>query len=147
MDICVADLFLVCNYGILPAWALLMIAPESNWTRWVVHSAAIPLLLAAAYVFCLASVPAMLEGGSFATLEGVMKLFADPWLVLAGWIHYLAFDLFVGAWECRDASRREIPHRYVVPCLIMTLMLGPIGLAMYLAVRAVKRGAWVLDEA
>ena len=69
------------------------------------------------------------------SLEGVMRLFASPWLVLAGWLHYLAFDLFVGAWLTRDASRNGIRHVLVVPCLIATLLAGPIGLGSYLVLR------------
>ena len=55
-------------------------------------------------------------------------LFTSPHAVLAGWIHYLAFDLFVGAWEVRDARRHGLSHWMVVPCLALTLMLGPFGL-------------------
>jgi hypothetical protein len=57
-------------------------------------------------------------------------------LLLAGWVHYMAFDLFIGAWETRDARRAGVPHLMVVPCLILTFMLGPIGLLVYLALRA-----------
>jgi hypothetical protein len=54
---------------------------------------------------------------------------------LAGWIHYLAFDLFVGAWEVRDAQRQGIHHLLVIPCLLATLMAGPAGLALYWLLR------------
>ena len=63
-------------------------------------------------------------------------LFANPWLLLAGWIHYLAFDLFVGSWEVRDARERGIPHLLVVPCLVMTFLFGPAGWLLYALVRA-----------
>ena len=59
-----------------------------------------------------------------------------PWLLLAGWIHYLAFDLFVGSWEVRDAQERGIPHLAVVPCLLLTFMFGPAGWFLYNLVRA-----------
>jgi hypothetical protein len=67
-----------------------------------------------------------------------MRLFTQPGIALAGWIHYLAFDLFVGAWEVRDASRHGVPHRVVVPCLVLTFLLGPSGLLAYLALRGVR---------
>ena len=54
-----------------------------------------------------------------------------------GWIHYLAFDLFVGAWEVRDAQARGIHHLLVIPCLFLTLMAGPGGLLLYWAIRIV----------
>lgn len=131
---CVADVYLICNYGILPAWALLVAAPRSVWTHRVVHSMLLPLLLASVYIAAFLANDEPLRG-DFGTLEGVMKLFTEPWIVVAGWVHYLVFDLFVGAWEVRDAERSGIRHLYVVPALLFTLMLGPVGLAMYLLLR------------
>ncbi len=52
-------------------------------------------------------------------------------LLLAGWIHYLAFDLFVGSWEVSDAHAQGIHHLLLVPCLLATFMVGPAGLALY----------------
>ena len=68
------------------------------------------------------------EGG-FSSLAGVRTLFDNPWALLAGWTHYLAFDLFIGGWEVRDAQRRGIPHLLVVPALVLTFLFGPAGLA------------------
>jgi len=143
---CPFNVFLYCNYGVLPAWALLMMAPGSVWTRRVVHSPLIPLVLAVIYVAALVVNPDSPEGAGFSSLEGVMALFTSPWLVLAGWVHYLVFDLFMGAWEVRDAARRGVRHAFVVPCLFFTFMLGPVGLAMYLLVRAASVGEWTLVE-
>ena len=66
---------------------------------------------------------------------------ADPWLLLAGWIHYLAFDLLVGAWEARDARERGIPHLFVVPSLILTFLFGPAGWLLYLGIRSRARSS------
>jgi hypothetical protein len=143
---CPFTIFLYCNYGVLPAWALLMMAPDSIWTRRLVHSALVPLLLATVYVAALVINPDNPEGASFGSLEGVMALFSGPWIVLGGWVHYLVFDLFIGAWEARDAARRGIRHLFVVPCLFFTLMLGPVGLGMYLLLRAATTREWLLEE-
>ena len=75
-----------------------------------------------------------------------MAAFTSPHAALAGWIHYIAFDLFVGAWEVRDARRRGIPHGWVLPALFLTLMAGPLGLLFYLLVRFARTGATGLDE-
>lgn len=130
--------FLICNYGVLPAWALLILAPKWQGTQTIVQAIWIPLLLGGVYTFYLfnglnsTSAP---EGGSMATLPGLMILFSSPTAVLAGWIHYLAFDLFVGAWVVRDSHRRDLKHVYVIPCLIAVLMAGPFGLLAYLLLR------------
>jgi hypothetical protein len=133
---CVFDVFLVCNYGVLPAWGLLMISPSSDWTKRLVHSGLVPLVLGTVYLWAMVANPDALEGAGFTTLDGVMALFTSPWVALAGWVHYLIFDLFIGAWEVRDAQRHGIRHAFVVPCLLLTLMLGPVGLGMYLLLRA-----------
>ena len=138
--------FVVCNTGVLPFWALLAVAPRWPWTQRLVHALWVPCVLAVGYAWALFSnTPA--EGGSFSSLPGVMVLFAQPHAALAGWIHYLAFDLFIGAWEVRDAQRRDIPHVWVLPCLFFTLMAGPLGLLLYLGVRGLRSGEAGLAEA
>ncbi len=138
--------FLVCTYGVMPAWLLLAFAPTWPWTQRLVHSLLIPLLLVPVYVGGLVLSGGGPEGSGFGTLLGVMALFTDPLTVLAGWVHYLIFDLFIGAWEVRDAHRRAVPHGYVIPCLFLTLMVGPVGLAAYLLLRLVLLGKWRLAE-
>lgn len=141
------NLFLFFNNGILLAWLLLVFAPGWPSTQRIVHSFAIPLIIAVAYLFAVASGSGESEeGASFFSLPGVMLFFANPWSALAGWLHYLVFDLFVGAWEVRDSRRRGIPHLWVVPCLFFTLMLGPIGLGLYAALRRLKGGGLSLEE-
>lgn len=106
----------------------------------------IPGLLAVLYAALIAARWGGAEGG-FSSLADVRKLFADPWLLLAGWVHYLVFDLFIGAWEVRDAGRLGIPHLLVVPCLVLTFLLGPVGLLLYGIVRAVRTRRLLVDEA
>jgi len=139
-------LFRLCNLAVLPAWLLLAVAPRSRWTTWIVHSMLVPCVLGTVYVATFVLGPAAPDGGSFATLAGVMTLFTSPHVALAGWVHYLVFDLFVGAWEVRDAERLGIPHLVVVPCLAFTFLLGPSGLLAWAAVRWAMRGAIELRE-
>ena len=139
--------FLVCNYGVLPAWLLLAAAPKAPITSAVVHATWIPLVLAAVYAGGMATAPPPPEGASFFTLGGVQLFLSQPHGALVGWVHYLAFDLFVGAWEVRDAARRGINHLIVIPCLLFTLMLGPIGLGLYAIVRFTTGHGAALEEA
>lgn len=139
------DLFPFFNFGVLPAWALLVLAPRWRWTQRLVHSAVVPVALATAYLVLLlsAEVP---EGAGAGSLDEVLRLFASPQLALVCWIHYLVFDLFIGAWIVRDAARRGISHLAVVPCLLLTLMIGPVGLLLYLVLRLALRQVATLDE-
>lgn len=128
-------IFAICNNGVLPAWLLLAFAPSWSWTQRIVHQLWIPVLLGCVYLGVFLTSPGFPAGGGFSSLDGVMTLFTSPHFALVGWVHYLVFDLFIGAWEVRDARRRGIPHWFVVPCLALTLMLGPIGLLAYLVLR------------
>ncbi len=132
-----ASLFALANPLALLGWALLVLAPRWRGTRAVVLSGTLPLGLAGAYGALIATHylgPHGGEGG-FGSLAQVAALFRDPWALLAGWVHYLCFDLAVGAWETRDAHRRGVPHWALVPCLALTFMLGPLGLLLYSGVR------------
>jgi hypothetical protein len=142
--------FTIANNAILPFWLLLIVAPRWRGTDWAVHSVAVPVVLGFAYLWLLLRLTwggEAMPGSSFFSLAGVMALFASPVAVTMGWIHYLVFDLFVGAWIGRDAVRRAIPHWMVAPCLIVTLFIGPVGLLLYFLVRrATRRGGFLLSE-
>lgn len=144
-------IFAVANNGILLFWLLLIVAPGWRGTQMLVHSIAIPVILGLTYLWLFSSPfiigPPLPEGGSFFSLSGVMTLFQSPVALTAGWIHYLVFDLFVGAWETRDARRRGFPHWLLIPCLVATLMVGPIGLMLYLLFRALLgKGGFTISE-
>ena len=126
-------IFAAANATALLSWIWLAIAPRWIWTRRIVQTA-IPLLLSAAYLALIVAFFGQADGG-FGSLAEVMKLFANPNAALAGWIHYLSFDLFVGAWETRDAQKRGVSHLLVLPCLALTFLFGPVGFLLYFIVR------------
>ena len=128
-----AETFTFVNLTVLPAWLMLIVLPRWKWTR-IVAAYAVPAALAVVYLTLLVMNKPP-EGAGFGSIEQVERLFSSQWLLLAGWIHYLAFDLFIGAWEVRDAWRLNIRHWFVVPCLVLTFLIGPVGLAAYFIVR------------
>ena len=146
-----ALMFKLLNYSVLPFWALLIFLPISKITDLLVHSVLAPILLGVIYAWLLASAiygaPPVPEGAGFSSLEGVAKLFSVERALVAGWAHYLVFDLFIGAWEGRDAQRVGLNHFILIPCLLLTLLVGPIGLLAYLIARGMAgRGGWSLFE-
>jgi hypothetical protein len=138
--------FSMASTVVLPGWLLLVFAPRWRHTARLVCAVLIPGLLAVLYAALIAARWGGAEGG-FSSLADVQKLFADPWILLAGWVHYLVFDLFIGAWEVRDAGRLGLPHLLVVPCLVLTFLFGPAGLLLYGIVRAVRTRRVLVDEA
>ena len=123
-------------------WLALVAAPL-NRRALVVAARIVAALLCGGYavllVRALAFGPGAPEGAGFGSLDGVAALFSQRGALLAGWVHYLAFDLFVGSWEVEDAGRRGMPHWLVLPCLFLTLMAGPVGLLLYLLLSTTRR--------
>jgi hypothetical protein len=130
-------IFSIANSTALLGWLILILAGRLRWAAALVTGMLIPLLFAILYAGLIGAHWGETQGG-FSTLAGVAALFANPWLLLAGWIHYLAFDLFVGSWQVRDAANHQIPHLMVIPCLILTFLFGPAGLLLYSALRFAK---------
>jgi hypothetical protein len=123
-------LFTLAHAIAMPAWACLLLAPAWDvGTRRYAGQIA-PAALAVLYLALLLT-GAPVEGGGFGSLDQVAALFRDRHTVLAGWVHYLCFDLLIGGWQVRDARRRGLPHLAVVPCLLGTLLFGPIGWLSY----------------
>ena len=140
------DLFSAANLIALIGWVALALLPFWRGSQ-MVAAVIIPLLLCAAYAaLIISNLGGSPEGASFSTLEGVKTLFTLDVMVLVGWLHFLAFDLFIGAWEARAAKRQGIPHLLLLPCLFFTFMFGPAGLLLYFIIRTVKaRGIPALD--
>jgi hypothetical protein len=129
------QIFSLCGALVLPGWLLLVFLPRWRWTARLVCPVIIPLVLAVVYLWLVATNFGR-TSGDFNSLAGVAQLFQNPKALLAGWIHYLAFDLFIGSWEVRDAQRVGLHHLLVVPCLVLTFLFGPVGLLLYFALRA-----------
>jgi hypothetical protein len=126
-----AQVFQYANTAALLSWLTLLVQPKraAPVLRFVV-----PVAMGVLYVWALATAPANPDGG-FGSLAQVKALFTVDRAVLAGWVHYLAFDLFVGCWAVLDAQERGVRYLLVVPCLVLTFMFGPVGLLLYLVVR------------
>lgn len=130
--------FSIANALALLMWVALVFLP-----RWPALLAAILYLgvglLSAAYAVFLITVVAGIvpggEGGNFSSIEGVRQIFASDAGVTIGWIHYLAFDLFVGLWIARDADAKDFSRLVQAPILFATLMAGPLGLVLWLLIR------------
>lgn len=128
-------LFKIANMSVMPAWLLLVVLPKHKVTKLVVHSYLYPFILGIVYAFLI--VPALFSGGEggMGSVADLQVGFQNGWVLVGAWIHYLIFDLFIGAWESRDAQAKGISHWLLIPCLVLTLFAGPIGLMVYLAIR------------
>lgn len=128
-------LFLICTYGVVPAWWLLTFAPKWKWTDKIVQQLWIPALLACLFVILLITKNPRPPGADLWSLNGLELIYSRPDAVLISWLHFLTLDLFVGAWQVRDSIRLKIHPLLVAPCLFLTFAAGPMGLLLYFIVR------------
>lgn len=128
------QLFQIANPLALLGWLALVASPLAPRLAQAVAGAAVPLLLSLAYAGLVLAFWWEAPGG-FGSLPEVQALFTHPSIALAGWLHYLAFDLFLGAWEVRTARSEGIPHWAVIPCLVLTFLFGPAGLLAFAILR------------
>ncbi len=138
-----ADLvFAIANWLALGGWLALALAPLKR-NALVLAARIAAASVAAIYVLLLARGLAMggglPEGAGFDTLDGVIALLSRREAMLGAWIHFLAFDLFVGSWMAADAPKAGVPHWLLLPLLGLTLMAGPAGLVLYLLLAAAFR--------
>ena len=125
------------NLVALAGWVALLVSlfvARMQRPIWSATRFAIPGLLAVGYLVLIVGGVGDTEGGGFGSIAQVRALFASDAALAAGWLHYLAFDLFVGTWIAEDRSGR-VPALLVVPCLALTFLFGPVGLLLYLLFR------------
>lgn len=135
-------LFQLATFAALFGWLVLAVAPLRRAVAVAVARWAAAVLCGTYAVLLFRALGSGGGVGAFAqmgTLDGVVALFKVREAILVGWIHYLAFDLFVGSWIVADAPARRVPHWLVLPCLLLTLMAGPVGLLTYLLLRSVRQ--------
>lgn len=131
-------IFSLASSVALPCWlalALSLLFPPTR--RWIlpVTGALVPALFAAAYVVLIRTGFEEAPSGGFGSIEQVRALFASDAALVAGWLHFLAFDLFIGTWIVRTGLAKRLPRVFLFACLPPTFMLGPVGLLMFFGVR------------
>jgi hypothetical protein len=131
-------IFTAANLTAMAGWAVLAAGVVFNNAalRDVIAGRIVPAILAAAYSVLILLHWAGSQGG-FGSLADVASLFASPWLLLAGWVHYLAFDLAIGAAIARKTFDESLPRLLLVPILPLTFLFGPIGWLGFEAVRLI----------
>lgn len=131
-------LFSLAGVLAMAGWVILLASPLIPQWSDRIAGIIIPLLLSAGYV-ALIIFSASSEGGGFGSLAQVMVLFSQPNAMLAGWIHFLAFDLLIGAWICRTARRDGVRFWLVIPSLPLTFLFGPAGFLVFSVLRPIGR--------
>ncbi len=139
------SIFNIANGAAGLAWVCLIFLPRWKQTDMAILLALIPALsfaysaLVFVYFFTV-------QGGGFGSIAEVRQLFLSDPVLVAGWIHYLAFDLFVGLWIAREADSQGISRIIQAPLLAATFLFGPLGLLLFHIIKAGKTLAAPIPE-
>ena len=129
-------LFWIAHAVALAGWIALIVRPGAGGVR-IARWAAAALALGYAILFFFFVEDASVLAGDY-SLAGVGAFFATRSMMLLGWVHYLAFDLFVGSWEAEEGRRLGMPRVVLLLCLALTFLLGPLGLLAFFAARSAR---------
>ena len=134
------NIYLWTNFGILPFWLMLIVIPNSKVTNFFVNSIIIPLFLSCAYVYVIYQI--ILLGDSiidifllYLSLDNLYTVFATESFLLLFWLHFIAFNLFIGSWVSKDGIKYNISRSIILVPLILIYFTGPVGLALYWVIR------------
>ncbi|MGB5237673.1 MAG: ABA4-like family protein [Flavobacteriaceae bacterium] len=132
------DVFSLTNLLVFPMWLLMIVLPKWKATRFLMTYKVVPLILSLVYALYIVIAMRISGGMDFGSLSSVMALFTEENAVLAGWVHYLAFDLLVGMWMIKQNEDLGIHQLLMAPCLLATFMLGPVGFLLFMLIRSLK---------
>lgn len=125
-------IFNIFNSGILLFWMLLLFFPKQSITQKVIAYPWVPLVIAFGYIYFMGMTSGTFSA-DFTSLNGLTKMFqnANPQGVAAGWLHYLAFDFWVGCWMLKNSQEKGVKHLWMLLPMLFTFMLGPVGIIIY----------------
>ena len=136
----IQNIYLYTNFGILPFWFMLIIAPNSRITQIFINSIVLPLILSSAYIYILYK--SILLGDDllnlfkiYLSLDDLYTLVSTESFLLIFWLHFLALNIFLGSWVSRDGFKYGIPRGLVFFPLIIIYFIGPLGLVLYWLIR------------
>jgi hypothetical protein len=141
-----ATLFLVMSGLSGVGWLLIVLTPCWKWADKAVMGVIVAVLAGAYGTFNFAHLSEVGGLTAFFTYGGAQRVFADPGLQLAAWAHILAADLVAGVWMLHNSRRHQIRHLAMIPVYLVTIVLGPVGVLLYLVVRAGKKLNWFADN-
>lgn len=137
-------LFTLGNILVMPFWFLMIALPNWSWTRriagswWGIGTVAVMYVIALVGSFFVIGGGAPTDLASLGTAAGIAALLGTPVGAATGWLHYLAFDLFVGRWAYLDSLGKPLNRWLVGIALFFILMAGPFGLLLYLGLKALQ---------
>jgi hypothetical protein len=122
---------------ILLPWAMMIFAPNRRYTEPFAFISAVTLFLAGT-IYTVMFIKIGFNSGSFQSVSAILQFFRNNDMLLSGWFNYLSLCLMAGVWQNHDSAVLKIPHIWVIPCLILTMISGPVGILIYCLIRWTK---------
>ncbi len=133
------DLLFTVSSGLaMLGWLVLIFAPQSQASNRLVYRAWLPIAFSVLYAAALGTA-GRIPGGGFGSIAEVRTLFSSDWALLAGWVHYLAFDLYIGGILSGKMIERQFSLSLRALILFFTFLFGPVGLLLYTVSSRLKR--------
>ena len=134
------NIYVWANLGLIPFWLMLSIIPNSKITGFFINSIILPLIFSAAYIFVIYQAfliedPMLDIFKLYLSLDNLYTIFATESFLLFFWLHFLALNIFLGAWVSRDGIKYNIARGIVFFPLVMIYFTGPLGLVIYWIIR------------
>ncbi len=133
------EVFSLAGMITMPMWILMILLPKWKVTRFLMNFKVVPLVLSVVYATYITLAIQIGGGMDFGSLASVMALFTEENAVLAGWVHYLAFDLLVGMWMIDQNKKVGIHQILMAPCLFGAFMFGPLGFLLFTIIKTLKQ--------
>ena len=134
------NIYLWVNYIVIPFWLLLILIPNSTFTKIFTNSIILPMILGSGYIFLFYQ--AIIQEEPFFDilklylgLDELYTIFSNERFLLLFWIHFVVINLFLGSWISRDAIRYGVSKKIVFFPLVMIYFAGPVGLVLYWFIR------------
>ena len=132
------QVFQIVNLLALLSWIYLITAARWTPRTFAVMRYLVPSVFALVYLFAMTQSEPNEEAG-YTRFAAVTAIFTQPWVILGAWLHYLAFDFFVGCWILAKSKAEGIGHLWIVLPMIFPFLLGPIGLLLFFIVLGIRK--------
>ena len=136
----IETLYIWVNLGVLPFWLILVFFPTSNLSKYFVTSIFPIILLSGSYVFALyksylGSYDFLSNFELYLSISNLSNLFTSDLFLMMFWIHFVSINLFVGGWIVKDSQKFLINKYLTASPLIITYLIGPLGILIYWLIR------------
>ena len=128
------------NLGVLPFWLILIFFPRSYLCKYFVTSIFPIFILTGAYIFILYksylnSYDFIGNFNLYLGIDNIKNLFSNEIFLIMFWIHFISINLFTGGWIVNDAQKFSINKIVLIFPIIVTYLIGPLGLFIYWLIR------------